>query len=163
MIPFIRSRNVTFDVTGMKPLTKVYPFFDKTNVTQYVTPTGGSAGDNLITSASGSISGVFNIPDPNVSGNPSFRTGDRVFRLTSDSENGVESVETFAQAIYSATGILNTVQEEIIATRNGRVEVTNVSQSRTTSRGTSVRDVLLVGGILLHNHLCHNRGWRIHH
>ena len=140
LIPFIRSRNVTFDVTGMKPLTKVYPFFDKTNVTQYVTPTGGSAGDNLITSASGSISGVFNIPDPNVSGNPSFRTGDRVFRLTSDSENGVESVETFAQAIYSATGILNTVQEEIIATRNGRVEVTNVSQSRTTSRGTNVRD-----------------------
>ena len=42
LIPFIRARNVTFTVTGMKPLTKVYPFFDKTLVTNLVTPTSGS-------------------------------------------------------------------------------------------------------------------------
>ena len=33
--------NVTFSVEGMKPFTKVYPFFDKVNVTPYVTPTFG--------------------------------------------------------------------------------------------------------------------------
>ena len=89
LIPFIRARNVTFTVTGMKPLTKVYPFFDKTLVTNQVTPTGGSAGGNLVTSAAGKISGVFAIPDPNKRGNPKFRTGDRVFRLTSSATNSV--------------------------------------------------------------------------
>ena len=142
LIPFIRSRNVSFDVTGMKPLTKVYAFFDKQNVGQYVTPTGGSLGGDLITSASGSVSGVFQIPDPNVRGNPRFRTGDRVFRLTSDQNNGTESVESFAQSTYSATGILNTVQETIIATRNARVEVRDVSQSRNVTR-SDTRDAVV--------------------
>jgi len=135
LIPFIRARNITFTVTGMKPLTKVYPFFDKSNVAALVTPSGGSAGGNLITSAAGKIEGTFAIPDPNVQGNSRFRTGDRVFRLTSSTVNAIApEPETFAQAIYSATGILSTIQETIIATRNARVEVRNVSQSEATSR-----------------------------
>jgi len=140
LIPFIRARNVTFSVTGMKPLTRVYPFFDKNNVSAYVTPDGGSLGGNLVTSAAGKISGVFSIPDPNNNSNPRFRTGDRVFRLTSDAQNGEENVETFAQATYSATGILNTIQETIIATRNARVEVRNVSDTRATTRTISQRN-----------------------
>ena len=87
LIPFIRARNVSFNVTGMKPLTRVYPFFDKQNVSQYVTPTGGSLGGNLVTSASGAVSGVFAIPNPNTRGNPRFRTGERVFRLTTSPTN----------------------------------------------------------------------------
>src|SRR5210317_298714 len=130
LIPFIRARNVTFTVTGMKPLTKVYPFFDKTRVSAYVTPTGGSAGGDLITSAAGKISGIFSIPDPNGRGNPKFRTGDRLFRLTSSSINEVEpEPETFAQAVYSATGILSNVQETIIATRNARVVTRSVNET----------------------------------
>jgi hypothetical protein len=140
LIPFIRARNVTFSVTGMKPLTRVYPFFDKNNVSAYVTPDGGSLGGNLVTSAAGKISGVFSIPDPNNNSNPRFRTGDRIFRLTSDAQNGEENVETFAQATYSATGILNTIQETIIATRNARVEVRDVSESQATTRTISQRN-----------------------
>ena len=49
-VPFIRAKNVSFSSTGMKPLTRVYPFFDKQNVTAFVTPTGGSLGGNLVTS-----------------------------------------------------------------------------------------------------------------
>ena len=143
LIPFIRARNITFSVTGMKPLTKVYPFFDKSNVTALVTPSGGSAGGNLITSAAGKIEGTFAIPDPNVQGNSRFRTGDRVFRLTSSSVNAIApEPETFAQAIYSATGILSTIQETIIATRNARVEVRNVSQSENTSRQDTRNEVV---------------------
>ena len=130
LIPFIRARNVTFTVTGMKPLTKVYPFFDKNLVTAHVTPTGGSKGGNLITSAAGKISGVFSIPDPNTRGNPKFRTGDRVFRLTSSPTNtNVPEPETFAQATYSATGILTTTQETFIATRNARVVTRSVNET----------------------------------
>ena len=143
MIPFIRARNVTFTVTGMKPLTRVYAFFDKNNVNALVTPSGGSEGDNLVTSAAGKIEGVFRIPDPNRTGNPRFRTGERVFRLTSSATNQTSpEPETFAQAIYSATGILNTVQETIIATRNARVEVRNVSQSENVNRTDRRDDVV---------------------
>ena len=36
----------------------------------------------------GKVEGVFSIPDPNVApGNPRFRTGERVFRLTSSATN----------------------------------------------------------------------------
>jgi hypothetical protein len=143
LVPFCRAKNITFTVTGMKPLTRVYAFFDKKNVNAYCTPSGGSKGDNLITSASGKITGVFSIPDPNGRGNPKFRTGDRLFRLTSSSENATTpEPETFAQATYSATGILNTVQETIVATRNARVETRTVSQERTVTN-TQTRDTIV--------------------
>ena len=95
-------------------------------------------GANLITDGNGEISGVYVIPDPNVAGNPKFKTGERVFRLTSSSTNQqVPQPETFAQAIFSSTGILRNIQEEIIATRNGRIETQRVSDSRTVSSSTS--------------------------
>ena len=48
LIPFMRSKNITFTAEGMKPLTRVYPFFDKVNVASFVTPSGGSLGATLI-------------------------------------------------------------------------------------------------------------------
>ena len=142
LIPFIRARNVSFEATGMKPLMRVYPFFDKTNVTSLVTPTGGSLGGNLVTTAGGSVSGVFAIPNPNTRGNVRFRTGERVFRLTTSPTNSTDpEPESFAQAIYSATGILTTLQETIIATRNADVVRTSVNDTRTTT-DTSTRDAV---------------------
>ena len=41
-------------------------------------------GDPLIASLTGKMSGTFEIPDPNVSGNPAFKVGERILRLTSD-------------------------------------------------------------------------------
>ena len=124
-------------------MTRVYPFFDKQNVTAFVTPTGGSLGGNLVTSASGFVSGVFSIPNPNTRGNPRFRTGERVFRLTSSSTNATNpEPETFSQSTYSATGILNTVQETIIATRNAEVVRTSVRDTRTTTN-TTTRDAVV--------------------
>ena len=46
-----------------------------------------SLGGNLNTDANGLLSGTFAIPDPNVHSNPRWRTGKRVFRLTSSSTN----------------------------------------------------------------------------
>jgi hypothetical protein len=99
-------------------------------VTNYVTPQGGSTGGQLVTSAAGKIEGVFAIPNPNTRGNPQFRTGDRLFRLTSSATNQqTPEPETFAQSVYSATGILTTTEETFIATRNGRVEVRNINET----------------------------------
>ena len=86
---------------------------------------------------------MFAIPNPNTRGNPRFRTGERVFRLTSSSTNSTNpEPESFAQATYSATGILTTVQETVIATRNADVVRTSVRDNRTTTN-TSTRDAVV--------------------
>ena len=148
LIPFMRSKNVNFVVDGLKPNTRVYPFFDKVAVTNFVTPaTGGvgtvtSTGGAIFSDGGGSCTGLFTIPDPNIAGNPKFQTGERLFRLTSSETNATNpEPETFAQALFSSTGILRNIQEEILATRNGRIEVTNVNDTRTVSSETSTNRV----------------------
>ena len=37
-IPWIRSRNVGFDVQRIKPKTRMYAFFDGDNIMTYITP-----------------------------------------------------------------------------------------------------------------------------
>mgnify|MGYP001176090435 CR=1 FL=1 len=38
IVPFMRSRSIQFSATKMKPLTRIYGFFDGVNVTRYMTP-----------------------------------------------------------------------------------------------------------------------------
>jgi hypothetical protein len=87
----------------------------------------------LITDGSGHVAGIFELPDPNVAGNPKFQTGTREFRLTASPNNG-QSTETFATANYTATGILRTRQATIQATRNARIERKSVSRTTHVSR-----------------------------
>ena len=76
----------------------------------------------LVTDANGAVSGTFAIPDPTNNSNPRWRTGERVFRLTSSStDDRTSDVETSAEADYIARGILETVQETIISTREPRL------------------------------------------
>jgi len=142
-VPFIRSRTISFSATRLKPNTRVFPFFDSDDISVYVTPTGGTLGGNLITDANGAVSGTFAIPDPKVSSNPRWRTGQRVFRLTSSSTNLLTSApETAANSEYIARGVIETVQNTIISTRTAAVEfratneTENVTQTSTT-RGAS--------------------------
>ena len=51
--PFMRAKDITFTAKDMKPLTRVFPFFDGIDVSAYVTPTGSSAGAALTTDAAG--------------------------------------------------------------------------------------------------------------
>src|SRR6056300_722806 len=74
-VPFIRSRNVSFSATRLKPNTRVYAFFDSDDISAYITPTGGNAGDPILTDTNGAVSGTFAIPDPKVDANPRWRTG----------------------------------------------------------------------------------------
>ena len=56
---------------------------------------------------------------------------------SSPSNKETPEPETFAQATYSATGILTTMQETFIHTRNARVETRSVQQ---TAQNAIVRD-----------------------
>jgi hypothetical protein len=121
-IPFIRSRTVNFTGTRFKPNTRLYAFFDNIDVNTYVTPTGGALGGNIVTDANGAVSGTFAIPDPTVDANPRWRTGQRVFRLTSSSTDDRQSdISTAGEADYVARGTLETVRETIISTREPRL------------------------------------------
>ena len=59
LIPFIRARNVTFKVDGMYPKMRVYPFFDKSAVTNFVDIDGGSINGTATTIALPSTAGNY--------------------------------------------------------------------------------------------------------
>ena len=148
MIPFMRSRAIEFTGHGFRPKARLYAFFDKTSVSSFVTPketqysSSGIAsptlGDPLITNAIGKIEGTFTIPDPKITGNPRFQTGEAVLRLTSSSSNNIDSFDTtnsladnvfsYGEAIFTSKGVLETEQETIISTRTARVVRTNLAE-----------------------------------
>ena len=146
-VPFIRSREVSFVATRMKPNTRVYPFFDNIDVTQYVSTSLGVLGGSLITDNNGSVSGTFSIPDPKVDANPRWRAGTRVFRLTSSSTDGRTDVETSAEADYVARGILETVQNTIISTREPTVVRESTSETRSIARSSTRQSTRTVGWV----------------
>ena len=137
LLPFVRQKTINFEGARFLPNTQLYPFFDRQDVSAFTKPEDGFStsdaslifGDALITSASGRIKGTFQIPDPKVEGNPQFKTGEVSFRLTSSPTN-ITSKDpvTAGEAIYYATGILETEQETIIATRNAEITRTSVSE-----------------------------------
>ena len=110
----------------------------------------------LITDGAGFLKGTFFIPEPNVSTNPKFKTGTRIFRLsdtTNDSQVQGES-ESSAQTEYSATGILQTQQETIISVRNAQVDEQRFTQNRTLwsdplAQTFLIQDEDLEGGVFL--------------
>ena len=154
LIPFVRPRNITVTGLGFKPNTRVYAFFDKVDVNPYVTPssttytsdTTVAAASPLITTDAGKVECTFSIPEYRFAGQdnvPRFQTGEVEFRLTSSStDDRTKDPVTAGQSIYHATGILETEQETIIATRNGRFVQNEVNQTTSSTEiVTSVRSV----------------------
>ena len=127
---FIRQKDIAFSVVGMKPLTRIFPFFDGIDISIYVTPTGSSAGAALTTDSNGSATGTFALPSPDVAANPKWRTGTRSFRLTSSSTNTlVGDVFTSAETDYTAKGMIQQVQGTVTSTREPRIQRTSTTSS----------------------------------
>ena len=134
--PFMRSREIRFIGRGIKPTSRVYPFFDGTAVSQYVTPTNASfantanEGGQLVSTANGNVYGIFRLPSNE---NMRFRTGSRIFRLTDSSNNDRTqgSFLTSAEGTYTAEGLTQDVQNTIISTRTGETITEQVFGNRT--------------------------------
>ena len=122
--PFMRSINVGFASIRMKPDTRVYPFFDGEDVSDHVTPDGGSLGGALTTDSSGHIKGTFLIPEGQ------FRTGVKVFKLTDDVANNDKQATTSAVANYESAGLRQKTQDTIISLKTATVNATQHSDSR---------------------------------
>jgi hypothetical protein len=142
--PFISSQIVSFSATGLRPNTRVYPFFDDENVSSYVRPgaidttkdrndpervkpSGGNYGSALITDSKGFVCGRFKIPAGK------FRNGDRKFTLAdvSSMTTGGDAITTSAAATFTAGGLALTTQVETLTTINPEIDFETTTQSQT--------------------------------
>jgi hypothetical protein len=147
-IPFMRSRKVYFKAERLKPNTKVYPFFDGQDISNYVKsetfveysdvndsdvtnylnrtshPNGSSA---LITNANGVVQGSFIIPN---NSSLRFKTGARPFKLTDSPTNNTNEETTTSEIIYEAKGIIEQKENVVISTQVPRIERSVVRENR---------------------------------
>ena len=76
----------------------------------------------LISDLGAVLMGSFFIPNPNSNIHPRFATGTKVLTFTNNSLNNQNVATTISEEAFSASGTLETVQENIISVRNARVE-----------------------------------------
>jgi hypothetical protein len=76
----------------------------------------------LISDTSSALIGSLFIPDPNNGDNPKFDTGTNVFTLTNDPENDQNAATTIGEQAYTTSGIIETVQDQILSIRNASIE-----------------------------------------
>ena len=92
---------------------------------QYSNVTSPVEGSALITNGAGKVEFDFRIPEYRFQGQetqPRFKSGELEFRLTSSSTNLKTPLPLSAgQTTYISSGILETLQETIIATRNAEL------------------------------------------
>ncbi len=135
----MRSKLIDINVTGMKPNTKIYPFFDNIAVSNYFKTSTNTSGP-FVTDSAGAFIGSFTIPN---SDSIRFRVGKKILRLTDRSDNNMTAgfADTSAEAIFEAAGTLNTEQSTFLSIRNAEVVRTGVSETRTittTRNGSKV-------------------------
>ena len=88
----------------------------------------------LVSDTSATLIGSFFVPNPNSNTHPRFETGKRVLNITNDPENNTERATTTAEETFESSGILETVQEDIVSTRNARIESQTVTDGRQIER-----------------------------
>ena len=88
----------------------------------------------LISDTSATLIGSFFVPNPNSNTHPRFETGKKVLNITNDPNNNLEVATTTAEETFESSGILQTVQEDIVSTRNARIESQTVTDGRQIER-----------------------------
>jgi len=158
--PFIRSKNIFFSASGLKPSTRYFAQFDGVVVDTHVTPTGSSAGAALTTNSLGRVTGDFLIPKiqqardalghPRLGTTVKWRTGVRTFKLTSVNEGvlsskvrdqSTSSSESSAEADYTAKGMIQTVQGTVTSTREVKVQRRSVNDTSQIIGATGTREL----------------------
>ena len=88
----------------------------------------------LVTDKSSALVGSFFIPDPDNKDNPSFETGTNTFTLTNDPDNDQDAATTVGEEAYPTSGILETVQENILSIRNAKIEQKKLFEDEIVNR-----------------------------
>ena len=104
-------------------------------------------GHRLVSDLAANLTGSLFLPNPNNANHPRFETGTKTFTLTNDEDNDPDVATTIAEEAFTASGTLETVQENIISVRNARIERRQEFQERNvnTNLGTQVVGSQVVG------------------
>lgn len=134
-LQYMRSVAINFNAKGLKPNTRVYPFFDGLIVSDHCrTNAQTTFGGALVTNSSGEISGVFRVPAQQ------FRTGTRLFVLTNNSTNPEADTDCRAITSFTSSGTVTYDTGKIASTR-----APNITFARsTTPRELSVERTVTV-------------------
>ena len=150
-LPFMRSIKVFFDAQMLKPNSKVFPFFNGSDISAYVkqeafqeysdiadtednirtfegSTTHPGTQSTLTTDATGRAIGSFIIPRNDVL---KFKAGTREFRLSDSSTNDKSAESTFAEAQFHSQGLLEVHQKTIVSTKVPRLVTTEIQENRT--------------------------------
>jgi len=138
IMPYIRAQNITVTLKGLKPNTRMYPFFDGEDISTYCTPTGGSLGGQIYTNDDGVTTFLFALPCPvhaQLQTPPLliFRTGERQLLVMDNSTGDKNIASTYAEAMFYAQGLLQTKENVILSSRVPRIAGITVSDRRTVS------------------------------
>ena len=161
VIPFMRSRKVSFEAIGLRPNAYHFAYLNNVKMDDFVRSTGNFDRINssrveyespnnftthpdgsgaLLTDAKGSVAGSFFIPNNSTT---KFRTGNANFMLldvTETADNG-GLPGSRAVASYNASGALQTWQEEILSTRHLTVVGNRVSSTSRVVTGSRLQPV----------------------
>lgn len=141
IVPWIRSRLVSFEASLLKPNTLHYCFFGERDVTDYcqqLTPTVRALGTGILTDSSGKASGTFLIPNTD---ELKFASGTQVFKLYNRNDLSDSSGDSSGKATYTAKGILSTEQSTVISTRVNDIQTIQISEDRTVVNSISSRNI----------------------
>lgn len=115
VVPFIRDKEITAVAEGMKPYSTVYIFFDDVDITsecKIVNNVGESVyNGGLKTDNKGSLQFSFNI------GQRKFKAGEKLLVVTDSASNNKDQATTVAEAIYNASGAIETSTDTFVSTR----------------------------------------------
>jgi len=140
LLHFCRARKVYFRCEGLRPNTRVFPFFDGINISDYTQTTAGTSGfqfygandsdfgnslkdltthpdtptTTMLTDANGTVSGNFIIPN---NASLKFRVGTREFKLMDISVDNEKDAACIARAPFTAKGWLDTKEATVSSTR----------------------------------------------
>ena len=90
----------------------------------------------LVSDLTASLIGSFYIPNPNSNIHPRFEAGTKVLNFTNNNLNNQDLASTITEEIFSSSGTLETIQENIISVRNARIENKQEFEDRALSRTT---------------------------
>ena len=136
IIPFMRSRKVFFRAQGLRPRTRYFPYLggraiddftraetsflrfadrNEDNSNLFFNRTSHPSGStNLTSDSAGELVGSFIVPNTPTN---KFRTGTQEFKLLDVSGGNDAGAISTARTAYTASGIIETIQETIRVTR----------------------------------------------
>lgn len=116
VIPYMREIAIAFKATGMRPNSRLWAWFNGTEVSAHCQPEGKDKGTPIVTDSSGEVNGVFYVPNTETQ---RFRTGKGNFGMSDSSEslNDESKVTTSAIAPFESGGKRKVTQQEVINIR----------------------------------------------